>query len=296
MPPYVPLSNLEHHNHRAQAKRIWAPLQSMDNIQRAPTKKEDNNVKSGKQQQQRKDVSVQTWSKVVSRGISKRPTGSSSSSLMNRDNMSSRLPASTAKSPVPVSPTEEKALVLHNNNPNETRYLSESLTFSGSSLVHFTGAPPSRPYVVFKVENIPWSISSIDIRTVVNRHPYMSVPSVKKLPQSVHIMMDPKTGKTGGVAFIETQISPTCRYSVDQLAGQLSTYLLQGRHLRFLSSDYDQLCCELFSHWKGTFSHGVAVPEPNQNQEDGRSVLFIGQKELQSVLNICRNYKVKLVL
>jgi hypothetical protein len=108
--------------------------------------------------------------------------------------------------------------------------------------------------------------------------------------------MDIKTGKTCGIAFaeVETERSPEgLKTDLDRL----SSLPLQGRRLRFTESSYDDLRNNFFAKWKGEFRDGLAVlpdtdARPINIERRGDSELYIGQKELQSLLDICRNYKV----
>lgn len=108
--------------------------------------------------------------------------------------------------------------------------------------------------------------------------------------------MDAKSGKTTGEAFVEVII--TNKNNLSGLLNRLSVYPVQGRHLRFANSNYDELRNHLFKNWKGVFEHGLAIPLKVDEEESGlrplnnESTLFIGQKDLQGLLGVCRNYKV----
>lgn len=111
--------------------------------------------------------------------------------------------------------------------------------------------------------------------------------------------MDRQSGKTYGVAFIE--VKPKYNGSLNQEnINLLSRTTLQGRRLKFSMSSYDELRQRLFSTWTGTFRHGVAIPfvdkrqQEDVNEKDGTSDFFIGQRDLQTILQISRNYKVML--
>lgn len=105
-------------------------------------------------------------------------------------------------------------------------------------------------------------------------------------------MMDVKTGKTLGVAFIECNIEKD--RDIKSVLYDLSKAMpVQGRRIRFNPSSYDELLSHLFSEWPGTFRQGLATLPPNGN--DQQSVpFFIGQRDLQNLLNVCRNYKVSI--
>lgn len=102
--------------------------------------------------------------------------------------------------------------------------------------------------------------------------------------------MDIHTGKTFGTAFIELG-AVRGREGVNRAINVLTRLPLQGRSLKFTLSNYDELRNNLFSEWKGTFKDGLANPNVTR-LKGGESELFIGQRELQKLLEICRNYKV----
>lgn len=109
--------------------------------------------------------------------------------------------------------------------------------------------------------------------------------------------MDVKTGKTTGVAYVEAKFLQ--HSSKEDLAYIVSTFKLlctQSRRVSFELSSYDQLCNELFPSWKGKFRNGKATPYAKQEIDATMTknpIFFVDQKDLQSLLNICRHYKVK---
>lgn len=108
--------------------------------------------------------------------------------------------------------------------------------------------------------------------------------------------MDPQTGKTCGEAFVEVEM--VHNKDINYVIGQLSTYPVQGRHLRFNLSTYEELRRRLFPGWavQSRLSITAGPYEADDvtqlNEGNNASILFIGQKELQGLLNVCRNYKV----
>ncbi|CAO3642827.1 unnamed protein product [Mucor hiemalis] len=176
------------------------------------------------------------------------------------------------------------------------RYLSDSLGFAMLSPIQFSEFPEQRPYTVLRITNIPWSISSEDILRLIRDTRGIASPSWTDLPQSIHIFMDAKSGKTTGEAFVEVIIMN--KNNLSGLLNRLSVYPVQGRHLRFANSNYDELRNHLFKNWKGVFEHGLAIPLKVDEEESGlgplnnESTLFIGQKDLQGLLGVCRNYKI----
>lgn len=113
--------------------------------------------------------------------------------------------------------------------------------------------------------------------------------------------MDRYTGKTCGVAFIQVKVKNNVIVNQDTV-NQLSRLPLQGRRLKFFISTYDELRRKLFSTYAGSFKNGMAIPfmdiqdmarvEDEAFASNGTAAFFIGQRDLQSVLQISRNYKV----
>ncbi|KAI7897798.1 uncharacterized protein BX663DRAFT_527223 [Cokeromyces recurvatus] len=103
--------------------------------------------------------------------------------------------------------------------------------------------------------------------------------------------MDVKTGKTLGTAYAELIIRD--QENLKSILANLCFASVQGRRIRFIHSSYDELCNDLFSSWAGEFKNGIAIPFSldTMNEQQRNSQFFIGQKDLQNLLNVCRNYK-----
>ncbi|KAG1439456.1 hypothetical protein G6F56_012291 [Rhizopus delemar] len=85
------------------------------------------------------------------------------------------------------------------------RYLSDSVSFYASNAALLDESTSIiRDFTVVKAINIPWHISSNDVKEIICKSGSITLPSIEKIPQCVHITMDIKTGKTLGVAFIES--------------------------------------------------------------------------------------------
>ncbi|KAG2205096.1 hypothetical protein INT47_002190 [Mucor saturninus] len=193
------------------------------------------------------------------------------------------------------------------------KYISESAVLTQGDNRLFSPTPVLPSYMVIKVLNVPWCTSSEELNKFIEKSSYFSVPSIMELPHNVHVIMDRQTGKTYGIAFIE--VKPKANVNINQESmNTLSRYPLQGRRLKFTISSYDELRQRLFSTWTGSFRNGVAIPFPEKQQglkmiadkdqdvemigdkntavSSGSSDFFIGQRDLQSILQISRNYKV----
>jgi hypothetical protein len=101
-------------------------------------------------------------------------------------------------------------------------------------------------------------------------------------------MMDVNTGKTSDTAYAEVIISGTT--DKKRVLATIACHLIQGRRVHFSESSYDALCNDLFLGWNGRFENGLAFP--SNDSSIGNPQLFIGQKDLQHLLNVCRLYKV----
>ncbi|CEI90305.1 hypothetical protein RMCBS344292_04633 [Rhizopus microsporus] len=192
------------------------------------------------------------------------------------------LKTTTAEGSISSTSTSSTGLFLHSSTPAEppVRYLSDSLSFMATKAAFV------------EESQIPWSISAADIKRILGQSEFIRIPPMTELPQCVHIMMDVKTGKTLGVAFIECNIEKD--RDIKSVLYDLSKAMpVQGRRIRFNPSSYDELLSHLFSEWPGAFHQGLATLSPNAN--DQQSIpFFIGQRDLQSLLNVCRNYKVSI--
>ncbi|KAG0805407.1 hypothetical protein G6F25_012013 [Rhizopus arrhizus] len=145
----------------------------------------------------------------------------------------------------PVSCSSASSSTVLNQGEHPVRYLTDSLSFMSSSTVFmddFASVSIDRGYQVIKAINIPWSISAADIKRIISQNQSVQIPSVTELPQSVHIIMDVKSGKTLGVAFIECRlVQGQCLQSVLPELAKLMP--VQGRRLRF-TIYYNRKCAE----------------------------------------------------
>ncbi|KAI8996970.1 hypothetical protein BDB01DRAFT_830601 [Pilobolus umbonatus] len=178
------------------------------------------------------------------------------------------------------------------SSKTSVRYLSDSLSY----LVSMNNTPTNinkRRYTVIKVVNIPWCVSAADIKTILSKHENLIMPDTMELAQNIHIIMDIRTGKTCGTAFVEVHNTK----SIDAILKDINSPLpLQGRRLRHFSSSYDELFKHLFPGWRGKCENGQIIPPDTQDvasiDEYQDPLFFINQKDLQSLVNVCRNYKI----
>ncbi|KAI8364567.1 hypothetical protein BD560DRAFT_448383 [Blakeslea trispora] len=190
-------------------------------------------------------------------------------------------------------PSTGEIPTLGPSNNTSTRYITDSISYMTSKLQ--VESNTQRKYHVIKVTNFPWEVSTSVIRQIFEQSANFFLPS--DLPQCV--IMDSKSGKTLGVAFVEVAVKLETRQDILYALKGLSINCTQcTRRPQFSISSYDELCTQLFPNWKGHFVDGLAVPQPslgtvhNMIVDAKRSGYFITQKELQALLNVCRNYKI----
>lgn len=108
--------------------------------------------------------------------------------------------------------------------------------------------------------------------------------------------MDVKTGKTLNTAYVELEMNTSSQNQIDSLVRSISIPQTQGRHISVTRSSYDELCNDLFSGWKGEFVDGMACPHTDSRDSSAtqKSQYYIGQRDLQRLLNVCRFFKVNI--
>ncbi|KAI8350925.1 hypothetical protein EDC96DRAFT_519226 [Choanephora cucurbitarum] len=181
------------------------------------------------------------------------------------------------------------------SNNTSTRYITDSISYMTSKLQ--TDGNTQKRYTVIKVTNFPWEVNASVIKQVFEQSASFVLPP--ELPQCVHVMMDAKSGKTLGVAFVEVVLKLKNRQDIVHALKNLSMSCIQcTRRPQFSLSSYDELYSQLFPNWKGQFLDGLAISQPplktvhNMIVDSKKSAFFISQKELQALLNVCRNYKI----
>ncbi|RIA94493.1 hypothetical protein C1645_864949 [Glomus cerebriforme] len=139
---------------------------------------------------------------------------------------------------------------------------------------------------VIKLTNIPWDISLKEVRTFFS---VFKIPSASLYGQSIHIIMDRSTGKTLSEAYVEFATIAEAQRAVDTR----NMKPLKGRLVSCVRSCQEDLMKAVFPKWKGEFSGCDAIITDEILQSD-RSVLhipLITREEINSLLVVCRNYK-----
>ncbi|KAI9317484.1 hypothetical protein BX666DRAFT_2026764 [Dichotomocladium elegans] len=219
-----------------------------------------------------------TWSQVTRLG--NRPAdgsvGKRSGSLQQASTGSSE---DSESSPSPSVGSGAQA--VRPKSSNAVKLLAESLSFIT------IGAPclQSKPaqYPVVKLSNIPWSISLADIRQMLF---YVRMPDPNDIAQNVHIVINKLTGKTLADAFVEVASEGDAVKAVKNYHHPP----VKGRKIYIAVSSQDRLLKELFPEWPGKFVNGKAILTENKDP-DAPPPPLIQRKEFESLLAICRNFK-----
>ncbi|KAI7848730.1 hypothetical protein BDC45DRAFT_574618 [Circinella umbellata] len=187
------------------------------------------------------------------------------------------------------------------SNTNATKRLSDSMAFNADSVAHNI---PSKKYAVAMINNIPWNISIDDIEQ------FFSLSSQDTNHQYVHIVIDKISGKTQKDAFVEFNSEEELDIALKYLKRNPA---LKGRKVVVSRSSTEELFRNVFPSWKGVFINGIPsitsikmrngddrcnidnndLEESNQCQGSIVPPLFVKGLEYDSLLNICRNYKLR---
>ncbi|CAG8493795.1 14224_t:CDS:10 [Cetraspora pellucida] len=115
------------------------------------------------------------------------------------------------------------------------------------------------------------------------------LPSVSLYAQCIHIIMDRTSGKTLSEAYIELATPAEAHRAVDTR----NMKPLKGRLVSCMRSSQEDLMKAVFPKWKGEFSgcDAVVTSEMLQSTPTVPHVPFITREEMNSLLVVCRNYK-----
>lgn len=122
-------------------------------------------------------------------------------------------------------------------------------------------------FAIIKIGNIPWEISTRDVVELIDPFLWKS----KLTRDWVHIPIDRVTGKTLSDLFVEI---PTI-YEAQLICANLDKYILKQRALNISMSSYEELMMALIK------------PEALGKK------YYISNDEIESLLDICMNYKVR---
>ncbi|CEI93548.1 hypothetical protein RMCBS344292_07779 [Rhizopus microsporus] len=149
-------------------------------------------------------------------------------------------------------------------------------------------------YPCAKVTNIPWDVSQNDVRNFFGN---CRLPSSSVYTQSIHILMDRTTGKTLSDAYVEFA-------SVSDLWRAIETRSekpLKGRIVTVTECSPEELLSVVFPKWRGQFQGNMAIPPTFEVVKTMSTAAgggahsacppFITREEINSLLVVCKNYK-----
>ncbi|CAG8604092.1 707_t:CDS:10 [Ambispora gerdemannii] len=265
-------------------KKLSQSDSRMSKINRTPSKSEE--LQNVYKQQQQQDTSRRTVQQQESNSNHPESNNNSYPTPPNSDEKTqtvlNRLEEDTTR-PIswafpgytpPLIPRSNQTLV--NNRPQQIAFmeLSKSAT------------PFNWPVV--KINNIPWDVSAKDIKNFFSA---FQLPDPSKYAQSIHIIMDRNTGKTLSEAFVEFVTSADTDRAVDMR----NMKPMKGRLISCTRSSQEELMKAVFPKWKGSF-YGCNAVVTAEVREKGANkpvstIPFVTREEMNSLLVVCRNYK-----
>ncbi|KAI9305229.1 hypothetical protein BJ944DRAFT_239845 [Cunninghamella echinulata] len=148
-------------------------------------------------------------------------------------------------------------------------------------------------YSCVKLSNIPWDVSQSDIYHFFSN---VQIPSSSIYAQSIHILMDRTTGKTLSDAYVELVSHHDLKRAIET-KNQKS---LKGRTVTVTECQQDELLTMIFPKWRGKFVGISAIPPDTKTVKSMSSAAggggstcppFITREEINSLLVVCKNYK-----
>ncbi|CAO3613179.1 unnamed protein product [Cunninghamella blakesleeana] len=156
--------------------------------------------------------------------------------------------------------------------------------FNNSSMTEFA---------CVKLSNIPWDVSQSDIYHFFSN---VQIPSTSIYAQSIHVLMDRTTGKTLSDAYVELMSQHDLKRAIET-KNQKS---LKGRIVTVTECQQDELLTMIFPKWRGKFVGNAAIPPDTKIVKSMSSAAggggnacppFITREEINSLLVVCKNYK-----
>ncbi|KAI8580297.1 hypothetical protein K450DRAFT_198686 [Umbelopsis ramanniana AG] len=139
---------------------------------------------------------------------------------------------------------------------------------------------------------IPWDVSVSQVtqffKSIKFPPPQMHSHFVHYPVKPEQIIIDRSTGKTVSNAFVEV-LEPS---EAQRAVTTCHRKPLKGRLVHVSLSDQDELLKSLFPCWAGNFVKGMAIPVEAQSVSPKQGQTFITRQEINSILTICRNYKI----
>ncbi|GAN10957.1 hypothetical protein MAM1_0437d10507 [Mucor ambiguus] len=141
---------------------------------------------------------------------------------------------------------------------------------------------------------IPWDVSQNDVRHFFGN---CRIPPSSTCSQSIHIMMDRTTGKTLSDAYVEFATVFDLRRAIETK----NQKPLKGRIVSVTECCQEELLKVVFPKWRGQFQGISAIPPANEILRTMTTAAgggnssgcppFITREEINSLLVVCKNYK-----
>ncbi|KAI9286232.1 hypothetical protein BC943DRAFT_359403 [Umbelopsis sp. AD052] len=175
---------------------------------------------------------------------------------------------------------------------NQPKVGSDYLQPTGNANMNFSQPAGNWPCV--KLSNIPWDVSQADI---VNFFSCFQIPSPSVYNQAIHVMMDRTTGKTLSDAYVEFVSYNDMQCAIEQC----NMRPLKGRIVGVQECSQEEFLRVVFPKWRGKFIGTTAVPPDASvlrtmstaagGNVSGACPPFVTREEINSLLVVCRNYK-----
>lgn len=140
---------------------------------------------------------------------------------------------------------------------------------------------------------IPWDVSQNDVRQFFN---HCRLPNMSMHAQAIHIMMDRTTGKTLSDAYVEFATYADLRRAIETRDRKP----LKGRIVTVTECTQEELLKVVFPKWRGQFCGMSAIPPASDVVKNMSTAAggggsgcppFITREEINSLLVVCKNYK-----
>ncbi|RCI03746.1 hypothetical protein CU098_010501 [Rhizopus stolonifer] len=174
----------------------------------------------------------------------------------------------------------------------QTNHVHDSPLKSELVLTHPVTFTPQH-YPCVKLTNIPWDVSQHDVRQFFIN---CRSPSTSTYTQCIHIMMDRTTGKTLSDAYVEFATLMDMKRAIEQK----NQKPLKGRIVSVIECSQEELLSVVFPKWRGQFQGISAIPPATEIVKSMSTAAgggnsgcppFITREEINSLLVVCKNYK-----
>ncbi|GAA5811843.1 hypothetical protein MFLAVUS_005289 [Mucor flavus] len=177
---------------------------------------------------------------------------------------------------------------------NDYMFQYQTLNYPSTSQSSVNDLPSNQThYACAKISNIPWDVSQNGVRHFFSN---WRSPSLSVYTQSIHIMMDRTTGKTLSDAYVEFTSISDMRRAIEAR----NQKPLKGRIVSVTECSQEELLTVVFPKWRGQFHGTLAIPPASEIVRTMSTAAgggnsgcppFITREEINSLLVVCKNYK-----